>query len=381
MCISLSNFLDRDFYFDCEIPSSTPPEYASQPEFKDKFSILLESPRSLVSQLMDIPNRRVPEIDRSVKNKAEFQLLYSHFATTDEVKKRFENTVVWDSFAVGRICMTREELADKTLIEWTHTKLSNPSIFYFLGREEKRALLDSVRIRYLPSIEALALRIGGQIGPHHAVHLRQGDYFDNYGSDGYQVNVGRFREYDKTDFTGDGVPVLVATDGLQEKETLERIFDGYEIVFIDELIFDEFKREYRELEFTDFNALTILNQLICASAGSFIGTYRSTFTSVIHRIRQGRYRKRDFCFSPTTGSPGYWTQTLGSCLTAMVFLTGTDTRCFPRITTRCRGCANGTTISRPSTSELSSRKIRAAHCLVVFKNSSREGVRSFPSAG
>lgn len=58
LCISLSNFLERDFFFDLEIPCSTPPEYASDPLYKDKFSILLESPRSRVSELVKIPNRR-----------------------------------------------------------------------------------------------------------------------------------------------------------------------------------------------------------------------------------------------------------------------------------------------------------------------------------
>src|SRR5687768_17491957 len=123
MCISLSNFLDRDFFFDFEIPCSTPPDYASRPEFREKFRLLLESPRSLVSQLVEIPNRRVFEIDRDDgSRKAEFQLIYSHFATTEALRKRFEGTIVWDSFAVGRIPQTLEELAASDLIEWTHTK-------------------------------------------------------------------------------------------------------------------------------------------------------------------------------------------------------------------------------------------------------------------
>src|SRR5437870_4368241 len=76
MCISLSNFLDTDFYFDYEIPCSTPPDYASHPDYKDRFGILLESDRSLVSDLMSIKNRRVFEIDRTVENKAEYQVIW-----------------------------------------------------------------------------------------------------------------------------------------------------------------------------------------------------------------------------------------------------------------------------------------------------------------
>lgn len=298
MCISLSNFLDRDFFFDYEIPCSTPPAYAFEPEFKDKFRLLLESPRSVVSQLVEIPNRRRLDIDRKTASKIGFQLLYSHFATTEEMRSRFEKTVIWDSFSIGRQCQTREELSKYDVIEWTHTKLANPSVFYFLGRDEKQALLDSVKIRYLKSLEQLANRIDMEVGPHHAVHLRLGDYFENYSSDGYAVNMERFRNYARRVFTDEGLPIIIATDGLQERQIFSDIFEGRRFIFIDELVFDEYRSSYSELEFTDFNALTIINQLLCASAVSFIGTYRSTFTSMIHRLRQERYRKADFEFFP-----------------------------------------------------------------------------------
>ncbi len=298
LCISLSNFLDRDFFFDFEIPCSTPPDYASRPEFKDKFKLLLESPRSLVSQLLEIPNRRVFEIQREVENKAAFNLIYSHFATTEAMRKRFEGTMVWDSFAVGRIPQIREELTSHDLIEWTHTKLANPAAFYFLGRDEKRELLDSIKIRYFEGIERMASRIGEDIGPHYAVHLRLGDYFENYGVDGYAIHVDRFRSYVRAVFGDNTLPIVIATDGLHEKEMFAEIFESYRLVFIDEFIFDNYRQEYGELAFTDFNALSILNQLLCASADSFIGTYRSTFTGIIHRLRQERYAKTDFDFFP-----------------------------------------------------------------------------------
>jgi hypothetical protein len=306
MCISLSNFLDRDFFFDFEIPCSTPPSYASRPEFREKYGILLESRRSLVSQLVEIPNRRVFEIDREPPStneargfrKAEFQLIYSHFATTEAMRKRFEGTIVWDSFAVGRIPQTREELAEIDMIEWTHTKLANPAAFYFLGREEKRKLLDSIKIRYLDGVERLAAKIAEDVGPHNAVHLRLGDYFKNYGVDGYAIHAERFRAYVRSTFPDYSMPVLVATDGLHEKEMFAEIFDGYQVIFIDEFVFDHYRRAYGELEFTDYNALSIVNQLLCSTADHFIGTFRSTFTGIIHRLRQERYAKTDFDFFP-----------------------------------------------------------------------------------
>jgi hypothetical protein len=298
--ICFSKFLGRPFFLDYEIPCSTPPEYASRPEFKDKFSILMNSERSLVSQLVDMPADRVFEIDRTVSNKASYEKLYSYFATTDEMKARFGQTAIWDFFGFGRFSLTREELQTFDLIEWTHTSMSNPSCFYFLPRKDKEALLASIQVRFIPEIESLASDIIGDLGTFNAVHIRLGDFLTNYATDQfpYRIEAERFREYVDVNFPDRSIPVLIATDGLQEKEVFATIFEGYKTVFIDEFIFDNFRERYEALPYTDFNSLTILNQLICAAGELFIGTYRSTFTSMIHRLRQERYGKKDFLFLP-----------------------------------------------------------------------------------
>jgi hypothetical protein len=258
----------------------------------------MKSGRSLVSDLLDMPADRVSEIDRNVGNKAEFQLLYSHFATTEEMRAKFEGTMIWDFFGFGRFPMIREQLLDNDLIEWTHTKLTNPSTFFFLPRKEKNELLDSCAIRYIEPLEKLAATIIGQAGKYNAVHLRLGDFRTNYAADEFSVDGPRFREFVRANLGDPELPVLIATDGLDEKETFEEIFSGTRVAFIDELIFDEFIESYAGLPFTDFNALTVLNQLICAASETFIGTYRSTFTTIIHRLRQERYGKADFHFFP-----------------------------------------------------------------------------------
>lgn len=298
LCISLSNFLERDFFFDFEIPCSTPPDYASNKKYKEKFRILLDSPRSLVSELVQIPNRRQFHIERQIENKAEFQLLYSYFVTTEEFRSRFAGTLIWDSFGIGRIPLTRENLQKYGLIEWTHTKLANPSCFYFLSRPEKKKLLESVKIKYLDEIEIFAKKIAGEFGSFNAIHMRLGDFLTNYKDDDYSIEKDTFTEYIRATFPDDSLPILAATDGLQEKQMFSEIFRGYRLVFIDELIFDEYRREFGELRFTDFNVISILNQLLCAASDVFVGTYRSTFTTIIHRLRQERYSKTDFNFFP-----------------------------------------------------------------------------------
>jgi hypothetical protein len=297
LCIAISNFLGRDFFFDYEVPSSRPPEYVLRPEFRDRFRILIDSPRSLVSDLMDIPNRRVDKIDRDVEKKVGFQLLYSHFATTAAIREKFQNTMVWDSFAVGRIPLVREDLLTFDLIEWTHTKVSSVAYFFFLERAEKDELLNGVAVTYRRDIEALAAKIDAEIGPHYAVHVRLSDFL-GFGDDEYSFKADRFKKYLDRIFPDRSVPVMIATDALYEKDLIARAFEGFRAVFIDEFIFDHFREAYSSLDFTDYNVLTILNQLLCGSAERFVGTYRSTVTGIIHRIRQERLGDRRFDFWP-----------------------------------------------------------------------------------
>jgi hypothetical protein len=297
LCISLSNFLDRDFYFDFEIPSSSPPEFASMPGWTEKFGVLMQSPRSLVSDLVIIPNHRVYEIDRDVSNKIELQHTHSHFVTTEELRSKYGSTMIFEHFGMGRKALTREELNAFELIEWTDTRLSNPSYFYLLNRPEKKNLLRSVELKYLMEIEALAASIIADLGNYNSVHIRLGDFLNLRPEYGASARSGEFAKYIAAALPKD-VPVVIATDGLEEKIFLETLFEGFDLRFADEMIFDGFREEFLGLPFTDFNVLTVLNQLICAASGEFVGTYFSTVTGVIHKLRQERYQKKEFMFFP-----------------------------------------------------------------------------------
>ena len=297
LCVSLSNFLDRDFYFDYEIPSSSPPAFASMDGWADRFGILMDSPRSLVSDLVMIPNRRVHEIDRGVPHKLELQHTHSHFVTTEALRARYGATMIFEHFGMGRKAVTREELNSFDLVEWTDTRLSNPSYFYMLNRPEKQSLLKSVELRYISEIEALAASIAAELGRYDAVHIRLGDFLKLRPEYGASARSGEFGAYIRAAFPKE-IPVMIATDGLEEKSLLEDLFEGYNVTFIDELIFDRHLDAFAKLPYTDFNVLTVLNQLICAAAETFAGTYFSTFTAGIHKLRQERYQKKDFMFFP-----------------------------------------------------------------------------------
>lgn len=298
LCVSLSNFLERDFFYDYDRPSATPPDYAVNSKLKGKFKILMDSKRSLVTDLLNIPVPRCYEIDRNVENKIRYDDIMKRFMTTREQRAQYENTLFWDFFSLNRKHLIKEELQNFDLIEIGESNLVNVSYFYFLNKKDKTELLNSVKIKYTDAIERLANKISFELGKFNSIHIRLGDFLIVRAREGYQMRIERFRKYLEANVTDQTLPILIATDALHEKELFAKLLKDYKCTFIDELIFNEYSKEFGELEFTDFNVLTAINQLLCAGSESFIGTAGSTFTGIIHRLRQERFDKTDFNFHP-----------------------------------------------------------------------------------
>lgn len=298
LCIAISNFLERDFYFDHEIPTSTLPEVHPVGRLKEELAFVAASERSLVSELVEIPNRRGFKVDRNVKKKFRVDDPMSHFLTADEQREKFESTMIWNFFSLGRQPLVKEVLDEFELVEFGNNSIINATYFLFLDRDAKRSILDSIKINYIPEIERLAAKIMNSLGRYNAIHLRLGDFLEFYGSDGYAVDPDAFRRSLLANFADMDLPVLVATNSFQEKEIFDELLSGFSYMFIDELVLGEFFDDLKSLTFSDYNVLSILDQLVCAGSENFTGTCRSTFTSVIHRLRQERHGKLDFNFFP-----------------------------------------------------------------------------------
>jgi hypothetical protein len=298
LCIAISNFLERDFYFDHEIPPSTLPDVRSEGKLKDALEFVKASRQSLVSNLVDIPSRRCFDIDRNTDKKLLVGDPMAHFLTDDSQRRKFESTMIWNFFSLGRMPLVREELAEFDLVEFGSNSVINASYFLFLDREAKRTILDSIRINYIREIEQLAAKIVSSLGRYNAIHVRLGDFPDFYGSDGYSVEPESFGNFLMSRFGEEDLPILIATDGFQEHEIFAAMLKGRRYTFTSDLILGEFFDDFRTLPFSDFNVLSIIDQLICGGAERFVGTCRSTFTGVIHRLRQERYSRADFDFFP-----------------------------------------------------------------------------------
>jgi hypothetical protein len=298
LAIAISNFLDRDFFFDHEIPTITLPPVRAEGRFDAQLRHIIDAPRSVVSDLLAIPGRRVFEIDRKVGEKFHVEDPMLMFMTDRASRDKSAETMIWNFFSLGRGPLVKEDLEEFGLIEFGDNCIINASFFFFLEREAKQRLLDSIKITYRRELETLGAKIANSLGGFNAIHLRQGDFQTVYGSDGYSVEPDVFADLVKVVFEGKELPVLIATDEFQQKEAFRKILEGYRYEFIDEIILSDYFDDFRSLPFSDFNSLAIIDQLICAAGERFIGTCRSTFTSVIHRLRQERYGKTDFDFFP-----------------------------------------------------------------------------------
>jgi hypothetical protein len=298
LCIAISNFLERDFYFDHELPTITLPIVTADGPLERQIKQIMSARRSLVSDLLDIPNRRISEIARDADPKLRVDDPMLTFMTDEDQLERFGSTMIRNFFSLGREALVREDLAKYKLIEFGPNCIINASFYFFLEREAKRQLLDSIRIRYRDEYEDLAAKIVSSLGDYNAIHLRLGDFESVYGPDGYLVEPDKFAEFLKVVMKDSDLPILVATDEFQRKDLFAKMLDGFRYDFVDELILRDFFKDFRELTFSDFNVLSIVNQLICASSDRFVGTCRSTFTSVIQRIRQERSETTDFLFFP-----------------------------------------------------------------------------------
>lgn len=298
LCIAISNFLERDFFFDHEIPPSTPPHVHPIGKLKEEIEFVMKSKPSLVSDLVKTPNRRRFEIDRNSGTNFRIENPMTNFMTNEDQRSKFGGTMIWNFFSLGREVLIKEELGRYDVIEIGNNCIINPRYFFFLDRASKSGLLDPTAVRYMPELEDLAMKVVTSTGRFNAIHLRLGDFAAAYGSDGYSVEPELFRQCIQAIFQDRDVPILVATDSFQSKEIFAKMLDGFQYELIEEIILGDFFDKFRQLPLTDFNALSVLDQLICASADQFCGTFRSTFTGVIHRLRQERFGKVDFNFFP-----------------------------------------------------------------------------------
>ena len=156
--------------------------------------------------------------------------------------------------------------------DWRH------DLFY------KRLVRD--KIRYLDNLMCAAAKIIQAIrnrarernvtnvhGDYDAIHIRRGDF---------QYRVTRLDPKEiyinSKDELTEGATLFVATDETKGKrELFQPLADHYDLVYL-----DDFQEYYKDL---GTNYYGMLDQLVCYKSRVFIGTWFSTFSGYINRLR------------------------------------------------------------------------------------------------
>lgn len=137
-------------------------------------------------------------------------------------------------------------------------------------------------LRYVDEIQCAAARVvkavrqkarehGNEDGIFDTFHIRRGDFQYK------DTRINAFTIYDNIkDLITEGATIYIATD--EQDKTFFKVFHKhYNVYFL-----DDFKHE---LEGVNTNFYGMLDQRIASRGRRFIGTYYSTFTGYINRMR------------------------------------------------------------------------------------------------
>jgi len=192
-----------------------------------------------------------------------------------------------------KLCIYNETMQSQTSIFMTGLEAtgSRPLVpfyayFYFDQWEQdlqmKRFIRDHLRFadhvqcaaaRVVAAIRAKSRENGDPSGAFDSMHVRRTDFATlpvyNNGVVGAEKLVA-------DNYFNDGRTVYISTDE-KNKTFFQPMFNHYKILFL-----DDFKHL---LQGTDPNFFGMIEQLIAARGDKFVGTYYSTFTAYINRIR------------------------------------------------------------------------------------------------
>ena len=173
---------------------------------------------------------------------------------------------------------------------------------FFYGGESRRSELQHVlrKIRPRKPYRELACRIAGTLAPFNAVHIRRGDFPyaqltpRAHGIGCREITRNLASRLDRHD------RLVVCTDSSSNDAwfaPLRRHFR--DVVFLDRLLLDSWRSEFRLLPFHDDSVLALITQLVAVRAEIFVGTMYSSFTALIQRWRGilGKAVEFLYCYS------------------------------------------------------------------------------------
>ncbi len=178
-----------------------------------------------------------------------------------------------DSFSEGRRVIPSSELKDMNFVLYAFAFYSR----FFFNRTSELDYFFSRLVFKKPYLD-LAEKIGKSIGTFRGMHIRLTDHSNKY--DASPNNISKGQDY----FVDTNLPLIVSTD---DKDTVT-LKTGIKCKFIDDIITENFSKEFMELPFHNEVVFGLISLLSMSYAQEFVGTPGSTFSSYIHRLRINR---------------------------------------------------------------------------------------------
>jgi len=194
----------------------------------------------------------------------------------------------------------QEELQDVPALAFSggpkHNTLCFYSYFFYLDRSAQLLALDALRkMRPKAPYAELAQRVAEEMGPFNAVHVRRGDFkmtigVTTLGRKPKEVVQALDQQFDRNDL------LVVLTDEADDPFLLPLKAAFKNHLFLDRHVLANYGRDFSDLPAHDSIALAYLSQLIAANSRDFVGSMRSTFTSMIQRMRGNLGKEELFKF-------------------------------------------------------------------------------------
>ena len=176
--------------------------------------------------------------------------------------------------------------------------ISHYSRFFFGRTKELDEKISSVKFKkeYIEFADLVA----NYLGEFNGIHARLTDHQPVFKIKEDMI-LDSIKNFDDSQ-------IIVLTDDINHT-----IFKNKNIKFLDDIIVDNFSHEFMSLPVHSEIAYGAVCSLIMSRSKDFYGTFGSTFTGYIHRIRNQKNLPNNFKFlgmeRPNFGSPYSWTNT------------------------------------------------------------------------
>lgn len=205
-----------------------------------------------------------------------------------------------EAFAQGRDAVSLDPAwEDAPLLDLPARGLAFYSFLFFLGPERRRSLFELLeRIAPRPPYAEFARALADDLGRFNAAHIRRTDMLDGIRAS-RGVTPWAIRDNLASIFPSDE-RLVVCSEADPASGAFGPLLDHFDdVVFLTQAVLEaeSWPARFSALPRHDDPALALITQEVATRADRFVGTFGSTFTAMIHRLRHWRDPAEPFRFT------------------------------------------------------------------------------------